>query len=53
VLSSVDPVEILRRLLDGQTLEISAQIRLQSGGRERGRGRTAGPGRDPGAGGGE
>jgi hypothetical protein len=28
VLSAVDPVEILRRLLDGQTIEVSARIKL-------------------------
>jgi hypothetical protein len=31
VLSAVDPVEILRRLLDGQTIEVSARIKLADG----------------------
>jgi hypothetical protein len=35
VLTAVDPVEILRRLLDGQTIEVSAKIRLANGGRSR------------------
>ena len=30
VLSALDPVEVMRRLLDGQTLEVSAKIRLAS-----------------------
>jgi hypothetical protein len=48
VLSAVDPVEILRRLLDGQTLEIRAQVRLRSGADERGpRGPAASPTREP------
>src|SRR5262245_37409214 len=39
VLTAVDPVEILRRLLDGQTIEVSARIRLANGGRSRRPGR--------------
>jgi hypothetical protein len=35
VLQAVDPVEILRRLLDGQTIEVSARIKLANGGRKR------------------
>jgi hypothetical protein len=35
VISAVDPVEILRRLLDGQTIEVSARIKLANGGRAR------------------
>jgi hypothetical protein len=35
VISAFDPVEILRRLLDGQTLEVSARIRLANGERAR------------------
>jgi hypothetical protein len=31
VLAAVDPVEILRRLLDGQTIEVSARIKLANG----------------------
>jgi hypothetical protein len=30
VLSALDPVEVMRRFLDGQTLEVSAKIRLAS-----------------------
>jgi len=30
VLSALDPVEVMRRLLDGQTVEVSAKIRLAS-----------------------
>lgn len=30
VLSALDPVEVARRLLDGQTLEVSARVRLSS-----------------------
>jgi hypothetical protein len=41
VFSAVDPVEILRRLLDGQTLEISAQIRLHDGRAVHARGRAS------------
>ena len=29
VLSGIEPAELLRRLLDGQTVEVTAQIRLQ------------------------
>ena len=50
VFSAIEPVEILRRLLDGQTLEIQAKIRLQSGARD-GEGRSGanrGPGAEPG-----
>ena len=39
VLTAVDPVEILRRLLDGQTIEVSARIRLANSGRSRRPGR--------------
>jgi hypothetical protein len=39
VISAVDPVEILRRLLDGQTIEVSARIRLANSGRSRRPGR--------------
>ena len=35
VIAAFDPVEIARRLLDGQTLEVTARIRLQNGGRKR------------------
>jgi hypothetical protein len=35
VIQAFDPVEILRRLLDGQTIEVSARIRLANGGRTR------------------
>lgn len=35
VIQAFDPVEILRRLLDGQTIEVSARIRLANGGRAR------------------
>jgi hypothetical protein len=35
VIQAFDPVEILRRLLDGQTLEVSARIRLANDGRPR------------------
>jgi hypothetical protein len=35
VISAFDPVEILRRLLDGQTIEVSARIRLANGERAR------------------
>lgn len=49
-LSGADPAEILRRLLDGHTLEVSAQIRLREGGA--GRRRARGAGRRPGARGG-
>jgi hypothetical protein len=35
VLTAIDPVEILRRLLDGQTIEVSAKIKLANGGRTR------------------
>ena len=31
VLSGIEPAELLRRLLDGQTVEVTAQIRLQKG----------------------
>ena len=50
VFSAIEPVEILRRLLDGQTLEIQAKIRLQSGARdgERRSGADRGPGTEPG-----
>lgn len=41
VLTPLDPVEILRRLLDGQTIEVSAKIRLANGGRSRRTGREA------------
>jgi hypothetical protein len=40
-ISAFDPVEILRRLLDGQTLEVSARIRLANGDRARRAGRRA------------
>jgi len=36
VIGAFDPVEIVRRLLDGQTIEVTARIRLQNGGRSRG-----------------
>ena len=32
MISAFDPVEILRRLLDGQTIEVSARIKLANGG---------------------
>jgi hypothetical protein len=35
VISAFDPVEILRRLLDGQAIEVSARIRLTNGERAR------------------
>src|SRR4029453_1546705 len=35
VISAFDPVEILRRLLDGQSIEVSARIRLRNGERAR------------------
>jgi hypothetical protein len=35
VISAFDPVEILRRLLDGQTIEVSARIRLANSERSR------------------
>jgi hypothetical protein len=35
VISAFDPVEILRRLLDGQAIEVTARIRLDNGDRER------------------
>jgi hypothetical protein len=35
VIQAFDPVEILRRLLDGQTIEVSARIRLANEGRGR------------------
>jgi hypothetical protein len=35
VISAFDPVEILRRLLDGQTIEVSARIKLGNGERAR------------------
>ncbi len=35
VISAFDPVEILRRLLDGQSIEVSARIRLRNGDRAR------------------
>jgi hypothetical protein len=35
VISAFDPVEILRRLLDGQSIEVSARIRLTNGERAR------------------
>ena len=35
VISAFDPVEILRRLLDGQTIEVSARIKLGNGERSR------------------
>jgi hypothetical protein len=35
VISAFDPVEILRRLLDGQTIEVSARIKLANGERAR------------------
>jgi hypothetical protein len=35
VIQAFDPVEILRRLLDGQTIEVSARIRLANGERTR------------------
>ena len=35
VISAFDPVEILRRLLDGQTIEVSARIKLANGERSR------------------
>jgi hypothetical protein len=41
VISAFDPVEILRRLLDGQTIEVSARIRLANGERARRAGRRA------------
>ena len=45
VIQAFDPVEILRRLLDGQTIEVSARIRLGSDGRTR-RGEKAAPAED-------
>lgn len=39
VLTAIDPVEILRRLLDGQTIEVSARIRLANSGRSKRPGR--------------
>jgi hypothetical protein len=39
VISAVDPVEILRRLLDGQTIEVSARIRLANSSRSKRPGR--------------
>ncbi|HEX2485155.1 MAG TPA: hypothetical protein VHQ66_07640 [Myxococcota bacterium] len=35
VLARIDPADVLRRLLDGQTIEITARIKLQGGARER------------------
>jgi hypothetical protein len=35
VLAGIDPADVLRRLLDGQTIEITARIKLQGGARER------------------
>ena len=35
VLARIDPADVLRRLLDGQTIEITARIKLQSGARAR------------------
>jgi hypothetical protein len=43
VISAFDPVEILRRLLDGQTIEVSARIKLGNGERSRRAGRGAAP----------
>jgi hypothetical protein len=47
VFTALDPVEVLRRLLDGQTVEVSAKIRLSSSDRERGAPRRGASDRDP------
>ena len=44
VLTAIDPVEILRRLQDGQTIEVSAKIKLANDGRTR----RPGPAQDAG-----
>jgi hypothetical protein len=36
VLTALDPVEVIRRLVDGQTIEVSAKIRLASSDPEKG-----------------
>jgi hypothetical protein len=41
VLSALDPVEVMRRLLDGQTLEVSAKVRLASSDPQKGRDRSS------------
>jgi hypothetical protein len=47
VISAFDPVEILRRLLDGQTIEVSARIRLANGERSRRAARRGEPDPEP------
>ena len=47
VISAFDPVEILRRLLDGQTIEVSARIKLANGERARRAARRGEPEPEP------